>query len=401
MRQQYEPLEEGSALGYFAQLCTERRGFRDRFFSPSDSLKCQDLADGNVNLVFRISNGSGRSVLLKQALPHARRYPDFKMPLERARIEADILKIYNEHCAGLAPELYFFDPVMFVILMEDLSSHIIMREGLMTQVVYESFPSQIGRFLARSLFFTSDFWLKSEDKKSNVARFINPVLCKVTEDLVFTFPFAPHETNRYPVGISYLVNTLHSDTLALGRVAELKQRFMSDTSALIHGDLHTGSIMVNANETRVIDPEFGFYGPMGFDIGNILGNLLISWAVQDFYCSDKVRREAYRDWLIHAYLATWKSFEVEFRSLLLGSAKEEFRNEACAKRYLNQVLSDSFGFAACEMIRRTIGMAHVPELDGIDDDRACCEASERILKIATHLLHEEPKSIESSLECLQ
>jgi 5-methylthioribose kinase len=30
--------------------------------------------------------------------------------------------------------------------------------------------------------------------------------------------------------------------------------------------------MVNARETFVIDPEFAFYEPMGFDLGVLLGN---------------------------------------------------------------------------------------------------------------------------------
>lgn len=31
--------------------------------------------------------------------------------------------------------------------------------------------------------------------------------------------------------------------------------------------------MVTPDSTQVIDPEFGFYGPMSFDIGAFLGNL--------------------------------------------------------------------------------------------------------------------------------
>ena len=30
--------------------------------------------------------------------------------------------------------------------------------------------------------------------------------------------------------------------------------------------------------TKVIDPEFAFYGPMGYDIGNVIGNLFFAWA---------------------------------------------------------------------------------------------------------------------------
>ena len=58
-------------------------------------------------------------------------------------------------------------------------------------------------------------------------------------------------------------------------------RFCERAQALIHGDLHTGSMMVTVDSTQVIDPEFGFYGPMGFDIGAFLGNLILAFFAQD------------------------------------------------------------------------------------------------------------------------
>lgn len=58
-------------------------------------------------------------------------------------------------------------------------------------------------------------------------------------------------------------------------------RFCERAQALIHGDLHTGSVMVTQDSTQVIDPEFSFYGPMGFDIGAFLGNLILAFFSQD------------------------------------------------------------------------------------------------------------------------
>ena len=63
-------------------------------------------------------------------------------------------------------------------------------------------------------------------------------------------------------------------------ISRLKLKFMKNTDALLHGDLHTGSIMVTKNDTKVIDPEFAFYGPMGFDIGALIANLLMSFFSQ-------------------------------------------------------------------------------------------------------------------------
>lgn len=39
--------------------------------------------------------------------------------------------------------------------------------------------------------------------------------------------------------------------------------------------------MVTRESTQVIDPEFAFYGPMGFDIGAFLGNLILAFFAQD------------------------------------------------------------------------------------------------------------------------
>jgi thiamine kinase-like enzyme len=50
----------------------------------------------------------------------------------------------------------------------------------------------------------------------------------------------------------------------------LTAKFAMDGAALLHGDLHTGSIMCTETTTFVIDHEFAFYGPMGFDVGAFL-----------------------------------------------------------------------------------------------------------------------------------
>jgi 5-methylthioribose kinase len=39
--------------------------------------------------------------------------------------------------------------------------------------------------------------------------------------------------------------------------------------------------MVTRESTQVIDPEFAFYGPIGFDIGAFLGNLILAYYSQD------------------------------------------------------------------------------------------------------------------------
>lgn len=44
--------------------------------------------------------------------------------------------------------------------------------------------------------------------------------------------------------------------------------------------------MVTQDSTQVIDPEFSFYGPMGFDIGAYLGNLILAFFAQDGHATE-------------------------------------------------------------------------------------------------------------------
>lgn len=379
----YTPLTENTVLPYLFRWSN-----LSNHFNANDELTVKDLADGNVNLVFRVQckKQPSKSIIVKQALPFARRYPDFKMPLERAALEYGILSIHNERCPGLAPKSYHYDPVMFVNIMEDLNSHHIMRNGIMKQTEYPKFASDIGTFLARSVFYTTCFFLDSALRKELIATYTNPVLCKVSEDLVFTFPFRSHATNRFPEKISGSVEALWNNEKLQTKVLELKTKFMTQTESLIHGDLHTGSIMLNQSDTKVIDPEFGFMGPIGYDIGNVLGNLAMAHTAQAFHCKDKTKRTSYQAYLAATLKEAWETFAKEWRALWKKDALPEWRSDHYLESYLQNLEKDSLGYAACEIIRRTIGMAHIPELDNIDSEESLALVSDLNLSLATKLL---------------
>lgn len=49
--------------------------------------------------------------------------------------------------------------------------------------------------------------------------------------------------------------------------------------------------MVTSTSTQVIDPEFSFYGPMGFDIGAFIGNLILAYFAQNGHADDRNDRK--------------------------------------------------------------------------------------------------------------
>lgn len=370
----YEITEE-NAIDYVKKT----KIYSEKLDNAAD-LKCKDLALGNINLIFRIfcESNPEKSVILKQALPYAKKYPEFKLPQSRASLEADVLKIENEYCPDAAPKLYLYDEEMFVILMEDANNHLIMRDGMMKQIYYPKFAEQIGVFLARTLFYTSDFFLPSDVKKANVKRFTNPAMCKTTENLIFTEPWKEHPNNNWTEPyLDQIAKELQHDSELRAESLAMKEIFMNHAQALIHGDLHTGSIMINPDEIKVIDPEFAYYGPMGFDIGAVTGNLVLNYASQEYHAADEKLRTEYQQWLLDTIKNVWIEFEKEFRKLWVDKRLVgEWESDAYLDKFLLKTLQDSAGLGACKIVRRLFGLAHVPDMWTIPDDktRAKCES---------------------------
>ncbi len=382
----YYSLDRQSVLEY-----VRKSPLMARIFGEKDDLTAVDLAEGNINLIFRVQSATasvGQSVLIKQALPHSRRYPEIKLPLERARIESEILVLEAKYCPDQVPKVYLYDPEMYLTAMEDLQQHRVMRYGLMNQQRYPEFPRHIGLFLASTLFHTSDFFLSSLEKKAMVPRFINPFLCKISEDLVFTQPYINHPNNHWTPLLRSQVEDIVRDEELRSEVLMLKVDFMTNAQALIHGDLHTGSIMVNESETKVIDPEFAFFGPMGYDIGAVLGNLALSYASQEYRAADTRLRDQYREWLTQTIEEVWKVFESEFRRLWETENNAQWPSDRIKDKFLRKLLQDAAGMGACEMMRRVLGLAHVPDLDSIEDERVRCVAENLALGIAREWLME-------------
>ncbi|MHA1546555.1 MAG: phosphotransferase, partial [Alphaproteobacteria bacterium] len=179
---------------------------------------------------------------------------------------------------------------------------------------------------------------------------------------------------------------------------------LSSAQALLHGDLHTGSVMVTNDQTRIIDPEFAFVGPMGFDIGAVIGNLLINYFSHAGYEKNPGERDAYRAWVLQTVGEVWTLFEAKFLALwrsgagagdaypaaLFDDEKSAARLEAERQVFMGRLLQETLGFAAAKMIRRVLGLAHNADLENIADPdrRAPCEM--RVLRLARALMVDTP-----------
>ncbi|MCM3337956.1 S-methyl-5-thioribose kinase [Paenibacillus sp. MER TA 81-3] len=347
-------------------------------FPPTASLRCEEIGDGNLNLVFRVyeiskdttdSALSPRRIIIKQALPYAKVVGEsWPLTLDRARIESQALIAQGQLVPHLVPKVYLYNPDLALTVMEDLSDYTIMRTGLMQRNHYPLFAEHIAEFLAKTLFFSSDLGLNQQDKKRNVERFINPELCKITEDLIFDDPYTASPNNNCDAAIEDELKKLSQDRGLQFEVMLLREKFLTQAQALLHGDLHTGSIFITPESTKVIDPEFAYYGPMGFDIGAIIANLILNTISQEYWSADEETRRQFRAYLLQMVRDIWNQFESRFRSLWDNHVVDRMaQTDGYQDTYLTRVLQDSVGYAGCKMIRRIVGLAHVADIDSISD----------------------------------
>jgi len=409
----YRILDAGTLPSFIASLGEVRA----RLGGRPEEWRVNEVGDGNLNLVFIVQGALG-SVCVKQALPYVRAAgPGWPMSPERAFFENAYFGIVAPHVGSSIPRVYHFERELHCIVMERLAPHIILRQGLIAGQRYPAAARDIGEYVARACFFTSDLARPFERKMSEVALFAaNQPLIRITVDLIFQEPYRSADRNRHTAPhLDPLVRDLRADGPLKIAAAAFGHKFLTCAQALIHGDLHSGSVMATAEDTRVIDPEFAFHGPIGFDLGAFFGNLLLSWYSQAGHARPGDDRVAYRSWILEQVRVFWTTFRERFLSLWAAHAAGDayppamFREPADAlslerarAAFMDTLFADMLGFAACKMIRRILGFAHVLDLEGIGDAalRAQCEGAALAMAAALLKHPEQFGSVEAVIEAV-
>jgi 5-methylthioribose kinase len=232
------------------------------------------------------------------------------------------------------------------------------------------------------------------------------MMCALTEQVVFTEPYIVASNNHWTT--PYLDDekkAIEMNTELKMAASKWKMKFVTNTEALIHADLHTGSVMCGNekdHQTYVIDPEFAFYGPAAFDTGAFIANLLLSYVSQTAHRhNDDGTNSDYDEWILQQMVVFWNAFveqfttywndATEYTGFMYDCMKETLKEDStimkqCQNEYMQQFLCDTMGFAGMKMLRRIVGIAHVEDLESITDLelRSMCER--RALRMAQHFI---------------
>ena len=410
----YYPLDTSTVIDY-----VKKRPSLNGFFPGDATLRAREVGDGNLNLVFFVENADDptNSLVVKQALPYLRVVGEsWPLTRERVRYETQALRKHNEVAPGLAPEVYDYEEEMSTLVMEHLRAHEIMRKPLVRRQRFPEFADHISTFLANSLFFTSDLYLTGVEKKRLQATFVNESLRKLQEDFVYTNPYMESEENNWNPLVDEAVQAVRANAELKMTLAEAKRAYTTHAEALIHADLHTGSIMVNEEDTRVIDPEFAFFGPMAYDVGAVLQNLVLNYLSHYAHTPDREERESYQAYLLDMIADIWHQFARKFDALWVENNRGEAvptaywdfpgGDEAFAeyrRRYIGRLLRQTALHGGTKFLRRMMGIVSVWDISSIEDPEKRAVAESAAIKIGKRwaLEHEAYDSIDDLVAVVQ
>ena len=203
------------------------------------------------------------------------------------------------------------------------------------------------------------------------ARSANPELCTITEDLVFTEPYFENGRNSFLASNAKDAAELAADDVMVREMGHAKWAFMTHGEALIHGDLHTGSVMVRAasgdegpvDSAKAFDSEFAFYGPVAFDLGALWANYTIAAAR-----ATALGEDDRADWCLELCEQTWSSFEASFRSSWPGRRDARVFTDGFGDDLIARWQSEAWLFAAAKMARRIVGLAKTKDIETLPEE---------------------------------
>ena len=159
----------------------------------------------------------------------------------------------------------------------------------------------------------------------------------------------------------------------------------------------------------VIDPEFAFYGPMGFDLGAVIANLLMSYLASAGHERSPGERRLFEVWVLETIENVWTEFARKFLELWRTEANGDAYPATLFRRRGGRGAAGGRAAglhgAAIPGHGRVLGRKNHPPHSGpgaqyrfrIDRGsarRAICEA--RSLRLARAMMVERPRSARSA-----
>jgi 5-methylthioribose kinase len=273
--------------------------------------------EGNMNCVLRIETAA-RSFIIKQSRGYVEKYPQIAAPAARVLTEGAFYEkiARSKDVQHVMPVLIGVDAVNNLIALEDLgktNDYSVLYD--LEQKLTEEELVQLVNYL-NGLHQSFQKTVIDEELTNTEMRTLN-------YEHIFEYPF--REENGFNLdtvqeGLQKLALPYKKDLALKQKIELLGSLYLSKGKYLLHGDYYPGSWLKTADGSKVIDPEFCFYGLREFDLGVLLAHLYLTQQEESVISLVKEKYHSYGE--------------------------------------LNTTILN--GFIGAEIIRRLIGLAQLP-----------------------------------------
>ena len=354
----------------------------------------EEDGDGYINFVFRVSDGNWK-IILKQARRDGRVAGFKDMSLERAAIEYDYMKIGSVIVPEYLPKLYFYDEKNLAFAVEDVSHLKISRFQLNKSVIFPKIAQQAAEYLAKTHFYTSDYYLDTDTFRKLQTRFMNHKMRSFFDDQTFVnrdYGDAGEIGFELDPEFAPYIRDLVFDPRVVLERHKLRDLYMRKAEVLLHADFHTSNIFADQEAMKVIDMEYAFFGPAAYDLGYLQSHLL-----SQFICGScrpfdtDQERITFVSYILDTMQNVFEEYCKVFFQCWDDDAKPIYQEIPGLQEHIKkQLLKDMIGFCASSNIFRCAGNINYPEYDDLVDHQAKRNAVILSLLMDHHMiLHRE------------
>ena len=383
-------------------------------FVGNGPLTCKRLAgdsrsvDGHVNEITRVATSDGRSLILKQLMPHvqlASHGEFYELPLTRMAVEVHALRFWERLCPGTTPQIYHWDDAQKLLVMEDLGRLCLLSESILERRRFPEVGKQLGEFLGKTSFYTSEFFLSLEEKQQMQNTFADGKTKPFWNHLFFQSAMLTPPLEA----VNPLVRGELAELCALSpvrrEVERLQERYTWQRQCLIHSDLHTSNVFADERGIKVFDAEYATYGPVAFDLGRLLSSLILSYAALN--AKDEVpeaEKKEYQEYLLDLIEEIYQEFGDSFQTAWEGHFGESNPFQSPYNRFYRQErLADTLGFIACASVGRLCDAGLPFDFKELTDPQVQAAGQRLVLRLANELLlyGKKMKEIKELTACLR
>lgn len=319
-----------------------------------------EYGDGDMNHIFMVNVPGSDNFIVKQAMPHGKIDVTCFEPVQRMMYENEYATYYADALGRMIESRIFYDNEQALAIYSVIDGASKLRDALMGTEVrnYNRIGKQLGRYVGIEFITSSVLTLPSRKKKAQERMFKNDRQRQLTEMYILTAPFCDCNDNNVddvePTDLKRIID----DESIWSRVNLLRMDFLSNHQCLIHGDLHAANVLVtDDDDVTVIDYEFASWGPVSYDLGTLIGNIILAARTNHLTMRSPFGMRC-ASAMISSVITGFRSV-LEERNLLSEDILDDF---------LSDTIRDACWYAGCFIADRTYGYARFPEVTSIGDD---------------------------------